>query len=164
MKKIKNMDEYELLQHVRSLSSEVKETLYKKHGYKYDENESTSRNERLFSEMQGRVNFDNGDIGVRSKENSSNPKEITSMAGASSILNIMIASANQAVLENVGGMENFTETLQDSDTFYQEAKALGKLEALEEFKRALEGKDIDVSITSIVDAGEEDPLKMFKMN
>jgi len=85
------------------------------------------------------------------------------MDAAKKIIEVMTASARESVIKNEGGMDNFTETLQDSDTFYQEAKALGKLEALEELQQSLENGQVSVSIENTIDKEEEYPLAQFKM-
>ena len=59
------------------------------------------------------------------------------MEKIANIIETMIAEAEKAKKENEGGMESYVNTLEDSDTFFDEAHAIGEYEALTKLKEAL---------------------------
>ena len=52
----------------------------------------------------------------------------------------MLEEAIAERLENDGGMEKYIHTLEDSDTFYSEAYAIGKVDTLTEISDILKNK------------------------
>lgn len=53
------------------------------------------------------------------------------------ILDAMIIEAEKSKQDSKGGMEEYVTTLQDSDTFYNEAYDIGRFDALTKLKEAL---------------------------
>lgn len=54
------------------------------------------------------------------------------------IIDEMLDEAQIAVKKNEGGMDDYIHTLQDSDTFFDEAHAIGERDALARFRKALQ--------------------------
>lgn len=68
----------------------------------------------------------------------------------SDVIDGMIDEAKYWVERSAGGMEEYLETLQDSDTFYNDAYSRGVLAGLERVKRALE---IEEELDKVIGTG-----------